>query len=85
MYNSFERFGRQDSWTLLQLLGLPPTFLRESPATWVKNDDYIKNCKKVMNLVVVIGVCEGALGLLTEFPTNKITTSSFSTNLLGSN
>ena len=65
----------QDSWTLFQLLGLPTTFLRESPATWVMNDDYINSCKKMMNLVVVNNVYEKALELLTKFNTNKITTS----------
>ena len=65
----------QDSWALFQLLGLPTTFQRESPATWVKNDDYINSYKKVMNLVVVNDVYERASGLLTEFNSNKITTS----------
>jgi len=36
----------QDSWTLFQLLDLPTHFLRESPETWDKNDDYINSCKK---------------------------------------
>ena len=65
----------QDSWTLFQLLGLPTTFLRESPATWINNDDYINSCEMVMNLVVANDVCEKAFGLLAEFKTNKITTS----------
>ena len=63
----------QDSWTMFQLLST--TFPRVSPATWVKNDNYINSCKKVMNLVVVNDACERALGLLAEFNTNKITTS----------
>ena len=50
----------QDSWTLFQLLGLPTTYLRESPATWVKSDYYINTCEKVMNLVVFNDVCERA-------------------------
>ena len=42
---------------------------------WVKNDDYINSCKKVMSLVVVNDASKRALGLLAEFNTNKITTS----------
>ena len=42
---------------------------------WVKNQDYINSCKKVMNLVVVNDVCERALVLSIKFNTNKIITS----------
>jgi len=65
----------QDAWTLIQLLDLPTHFLRESPETWDKNDDYINSYKIVTNLVVVNDACERALDLFTEFNTTKITTN----------
>jgi len=43
----------QDSWTLFQVLDLPAHFLKKSPETWDKNEDYINSCKNVTNLVVV--------------------------------
>ena len=51
-----------DSWNLFLLLAT--TCLRESPATWVKNDaiNDINRYNKLMNLVVVNDACERALG-----------------------
>ena len=62
-----------DSWTFFSLLGISTNFLKLDPKDWSDSTEYQDGENVVKKMAVVNDACERALGLITEFNTNRVT------------
>ena len=62
-----------DSWMIFKLLNISGSFLSERARLWADNDEYQSMKDGIHSLKVVNDSAERALGLVTEFHSNKIT------------
>ena len=62
-----------DSWTFFSLLGISRNFLKLDPKDWSDSTEYQDGENVVKKMAVVNDACERALGLITEFNTNRVT------------
>ena len=70
-----KQFIGSDSWTFFDLIGIVPSFLKLPVSKWHDDDSYQQIKEYVLCLNVVNDCAERALGVMTEFHMDKITTS----------